>query len=113
MQVSFDFTGKVAVITGGATGIGRATAVEFAKAGAKVVVGDIDDRAAETVQIITDANGTAEFVKTDVTDDASVKTSSTLPWRSTALSISPSIMRESCRPPHRYTSRPLKTGIAH
>lgn len=61
------------VITGGATGIGRATAVEFAKAGATVVVGDIDDRAEETVQIITAAGGTAEFVRTDVTDDASVQ----------------------------------------
>ncbi|RSZ65558.1 SDR family oxidoreductase [Corynebacterium hylobatis] len=73
MQVSFDFTDKIVVITGGATGIGRATAVEFAKAGAAVVVGDIDDRAAETVQIITEAGGTAEFVRTDVTDDASVQ----------------------------------------
>lgn len=73
MQVSFDFSNKVVVITGGATGIGRATAVEFAKAGANVVVGDIDDRANETVQIITDAGGTATFVTTDVTDDDSVK----------------------------------------
>lgn len=73
MQVSFDFTSKVVVITGGATGIGRATAVEFAKAGANVVVGDIDDRANETVQIITDSGGTATFVTTDVTDDDSVK----------------------------------------
>lgn len=73
MQVSFDFTNKVVVITGGATGIGRATAVEFAKAGANVVVGDIDDRANETMQIITDAGGTATFVTTDVTNDDSVK----------------------------------------
>ncbi|MCS5478783.1 SDR family oxidoreductase [Corynebacterium sp. YIM 101645] len=73
MQVSFDFKDKIVVITGGATGIGRATAVEFARAGATVVVGDIDDRAEETVQIITAAGGTAEFVRTDVTDDASVQ----------------------------------------
>lgn len=70
---AFDFKDKIVVITGGATGIGRATAVEFARAGATVVVGDIDDRAEETVQIITAAGGTAEFVRTDVTDDASVQ----------------------------------------
>ncbi|MFA5708214.1 SDR family NAD(P)-dependent oxidoreductase [Mycolicibacterium sp.] len=73
MSVAFDFTDKVVLITGGATGIGRATAVEFAKAGAKVVVGDVDDRATETVQIITDAGGNATFVRTDVTDDDAVK----------------------------------------
>lgn len=73
MTVSFDFTDKAVLITGGATGIGRATAQAFAKAGAKVVIGDIDDRAAETVQLITDAGGVASFVKTDVTDDESTQ----------------------------------------
>lgn len=73
MSVTFDFAGKVVLITGGATGIGRATAVAFARAGATVVVGDIDERAAETVRIITDAGGAAHFVRTDVTDDDSVR----------------------------------------
>lgn len=73
MSVSFNFADKVVLITGGATGIGRATAQAFANAGAKVVIGDVDDRAAETVQLITDAGGTATFVKTDVTNDDSVK----------------------------------------
>lgn len=73
MQVSFDFTDKVVTITGGSGGIGRATAVDFAKAGAKVVIGDVDEAAEETVKMITDDGGTATFVKTDVTDDDSVQ----------------------------------------
>lgn len=73
MTVSFDFSTKIVLITGGATGIGRATAIEFAKAGATVVIGDIDDRAAETVRLITDGGGTGVFITTDVTDDESVK----------------------------------------
>lgn len=62
-----DFTGKVVLVTGGATGIGRATSLAFARQGATVVVGDIDDRAEETVHLIEDAGGTGLFVRTDVT----------------------------------------------
>jgi len=43
-----DFSGKVALVTGGSTGIGRAAALAFAKHGAKVVVGDINDAGADT-----------------------------------------------------------------
>lgn len=68
-----DFTGKVALITGGATGIGRATARAFARQGAKVVIGDVDDRAAETVDLIEQAGGAALFVPTDVTVAAEVE----------------------------------------
>ncbi|HWL46086.1 MAG TPA: SDR family NAD(P)-dependent oxidoreductase, partial [Sphingomonadaceae bacterium] len=62
------FEGKTALVTGGATGIGRATALAFAREGAAVVIGDIDDRAAETVAAIKAGNGRAAFRKTDVRD---------------------------------------------
>lgn len=73
MSVTFDFSGKTVLITGGATGIGRATAQAFASAGAAVVIGDVDDRAQETVQLIESAGGTAEFAVTDVTDEESMR----------------------------------------
>jgi NAD(P)-dependent dehydrogenase (short-subunit alcohol dehydrogenase family) len=59
--------GKVALVTGGATGIGRASAVGFARAGAKVVVADVNDEAgAETVRLIEEAGSAGRFVRTDV-----------------------------------------------
>ena len=65
--------GTTALITGGATGIGRATALAFATAGAKVVVADIDEGAGgETVQIIRDGGGDAIFVQADVSQSSDV-----------------------------------------
>ena len=62
-----DCSGKVALVTGAATGIGRHCAVALAKAGAKVVLTDIDERrGAETVKIITDDGGAARFLPQDV-----------------------------------------------
>lgn len=58
---------KVAVITGGSTGIGAATAIEYARAGAKVVFGDINETdAEETVRAIREVGGVARFLRTDV-----------------------------------------------
>ena len=63
--------GKVAVVTGGSSGIGRATAQIFAREGARVVVADIGaEGGAETVRLITDAGGEATFVRTDVAQPA-------------------------------------------
>ena len=59
---------KVAIVTGAASGIGKATATVFAEHGAKVVVADIDeDRANQTVTTIRDAGNKAVYVQTDVT----------------------------------------------
>jgi NAD(P)-dependent dehydrogenase (short-subunit alcohol dehydrogenase family) len=69
-----DFTGKVALITGGGNGLGRAAAVGFAKHGAKVVVVDRDGPAAEaTVGIVRQNGGEALAVTADVTKSADVK----------------------------------------
>jgi NAD(P)-dependent dehydrogenase (short-subunit alcohol dehydrogenase family) len=65
--------GRAAIITGGAAGIGRATAELFAEEGARVVVADLDENSGdETVSVIEGKGGEAIFVATDVSreDDA-------------------------------------------
>ena len=65
--------GKVAIVTGGTGGIGRASAVELAKAGAKVVVtGRREKEGQETVQLIQKAGGTGIFVKVDINLEADI-----------------------------------------
>ena len=65
---------KVAIITGGASGIGRATAELFAREGARVVVADYKaDAAQEAAQAIVDSGGEATPVTTDVSDSAQVQ----------------------------------------
>ena len=71
MDVRLD--NKVAVITGGSTGIGAATAIEYARAGAKVVFGDINETDAEkTLNTIHEEGGVAKFLRTDVTVETEV-----------------------------------------
>ncbi len=68
-------TGKVAVVTGGSRDIGRAIALKLAKEGAKVCINYCHDesKAAETLEMIREAGGTAIAVKADVTKEQEVK----------------------------------------
>lgn len=69
-----DFGGEVALVTGAAGGMGRAIAVAFAGAGAKVVMGDVDaEGGAETQRLVDDSGGDGVYVPTDVADAASVE----------------------------------------
>jgi NAD(P)-dependent dehydrogenase (short-subunit alcohol dehydrogenase family) len=68
------FSGKVALVTGGASGLGRGSAIALAKEGARVVVADVAaNEAGATVQAITGAGGQAIFVKADVTRSSEVE----------------------------------------
>jgi NAD(P)-dependent dehydrogenase (short-subunit alcohol dehydrogenase family) len=70
-----ELEGKVGLVTGGTSGIGRDTAVLFAKAGAKVVVaGRREPEGKETVELIRAAGGDGRFVKTDVSKAPEVET---------------------------------------
>jgi NAD(P)-dependent dehydrogenase (short-subunit alcohol dehydrogenase family) len=70
---SFNFSGKVALITGGGRGIGGATARLFAQSGAKIVIGDVDPAGKQSVEAIKRDGGEAIFVQTDVRDEGQVK----------------------------------------
>jgi len=68
------FSGKVALVTGGASGLGRVSAIALAKEGAKVVVADVMESEGEaTAKMIADAGGQARFMKTDVTKSGEVE----------------------------------------
>ena len=69
-----ELQGKVGIVTGGTSGIGRDAAILFAKAGAKVVVaGRRETEGKDTVAVIRSAGGEGIFVKTDVSRAADVR----------------------------------------
>jgi len=66
--------GKVALVTGGASGIGRATALTFAREGAQLVIADMHEEGGQqTVHLITEMGGEAIFVRTDVSKAVEVQ----------------------------------------
>ncbi|MBX3413263.1 MAG: SDR family oxidoreductase [Pirellulales bacterium] len=72
--MSARFSGKVAIVTGGGQGIGRATCLLLAEQGADVVVAERDEPTGnDTAETIRATGGRALFVRTDVADEASVK----------------------------------------
>ncbi|MGZ3769286.1 MAG: SDR family oxidoreductase [Bdellovibrio sp.] len=71
---TYDFTGKVVLVTGGASGIGRATALAFGESKAWVAVADIDeDRGLQTAFMIQEAGGEALFFKCDFADPHAIE----------------------------------------
>ncbi len=74
IRPSGSFAGKVAFVTGAGSGIGRETALAFAREGASVVAADVSERAnQETASLIEKEGGQATAVQCDVTKAAEVK----------------------------------------
>ena len=68
----YDLAGRKALVTGGAQGLGAGMAEALARAGAAVVIADIDaDGGKATVEALRESGGQAEYVALDVTRDAS------------------------------------------
>ena len=71
--MGFALNGKSAIVTGSATGIGKATAMLFAKEGARVVVSDVDEGALQVVEAIKEGGGEAIFLRADVSQAGDVE----------------------------------------
>jgi len=69
-----DYRGKVVVITGGASGIGKGIASAFSRAGATVIFADLDkDKGEKTLKELKEINGETEFIQVDVSKEDAVK----------------------------------------
>ena len=78
-------TDKVCVVTGSGSGIGRATAIEMARQGGKVVVSDVNDANGEsTVEEIKGAGGEAVYIHADMRKQEEIQALMTAPWRRSA-----------------------------
>lgn len=72
--MNLNLKNKVAIVTGGASGIGATTALAFAKEGASVVIADLlDSRGEEIVRQIEAENGKAIFIKCDVSIEGDIE----------------------------------------
>ncbi|WP_175689889.1 SDR family NAD(P)-dependent oxidoreductase [Burkholderia anthina] len=67
------FENKVAIVTGGASGIGEATVRAFAREGASVVIADLTDKGAQLAADVIENGGRAVYIETDVTDSEAVQ----------------------------------------
>lgn len=109
-------TGKVALVTGSASGIGRAAALTCAREGARTVVSDIDDEGGgETVAMIERAGGEAAFVKADVTDEkevaALIQASVSAFGRLDCAFNNAGLEREYTHPPERFSEETFQATI--
>lgn len=74
MSVTYDYRGKTALVTGAASGLGRATALVFARVGAQVALVDLSaDGLEETAKLVTANGGQALVLSRDVTDEDDVQ----------------------------------------
>ena len=87
-------SGKVAIITGGSSGIGRATAIAFAREGAKVAIASRrEEEGEETVRLVKEAGSDGFFVKTDVAKASDVSAMVEKTVQQYVVSTTPSTMQ--------------------
>src|SRR5215469_13030581 len=80
--------GKIVMVTGGGSNIGRATALKLAREGVKVMIADyVQERGERIIKMIKDSGGSASFVQTDVSIASQVEAMVTKPSRFTGESM--------------------------